>query len=336
MSNANAFISLFFSKFRARSRAGWYGPAMASILVGLNYHRIGGRDPANPLHRLHTVERGVFEAQIAHARARGPFVTLDEVAAGRLPDGVSFLLTFDDVSRTVESVRRWLLDRRIPFHLCPASGIAGDGFGVRDKVNWIIGRLAPEDVAAALEAAFGPQRESFYRFTKARDRIPEEIETRLIDPLFARAGTAAALRACGAYLSWRALRAEYAGRPGIGLVNHGAAHRRMDLMDAAAIAAEIDAAEAAFAAELGAVPKDFAVPFGEFDGALAGRLRRVLGPRGYRTVLWVDRHANPMPRTRGAGRPLDIGRLHAPASLARFRETLDRAIARARPLPSEN
>ncbi len=310
---------------------------MASILVGLNYHRIGGRDPANPLHRAHTVGRGVFEAQIAHALARGPFVSLDDVSAGRLPDGVSFLLTFDDVSASVAAVRRWLLDQRIPFHVCPATGITTQGFGVRDKVNWIIDRLAPDSIAAAVEAAFGPQQESFYRFTKARDRIPEEIETRLIDPLFAQTGAAAAeLRAGKAYLSWEALRAEYTGKPGIGLVNHGATHRRMDLMDIAAITAEIDAAEAAFAAELGVVPRDFAVPFGEFDSTLAGRLDHVLGLRGYRTVLWVDRCANSMPRTHPAGRPIDIGRLHAPASLARFRETLDRAIGQTRPLSSKN
>ncbi len=309
---------------------------MAAILVGLNYHRIGGRDPANPLHRLHTVGRAAFEAQIAHARARGPFVSLDDVAAGRLPDGVSFLLTFDDVSRTVDCVRPWLVDAQIPFHLCPAAGIATDGFGIRDKVNWIIDRLSSADLAAAIEAAFGPRQDSFYRFTKARDRLPEEIEVRLIEPLFARTGTAATLRAGRAYLSWADLRGAYAGRPGVGLVNHGASHRRMDLMDTAAIAAEIDAAEAAFATELGTVPKNFAVPFGEFDDALAERLHGVLGPRGYRTILWVDRRANPMPRTRTAGRPLDIARLHVPESLARFREALDRAIAQARPLSSKN
>ncbi len=305
---------------------------MTAILVGLNYHRIGDRDPANPFHRLHTVERPVFEAQIADARARGSFVSLDDVAAGQLPDGLSFLLTFDDVSATIASVRPWLLDENVPFHICPAAGITTDGFGVRDKVNWIIDRLAPETVAAATKRAFGPQETDFYRFTKAQDRVPEEMETALIAPLFAKIGAETEMRGRKAYLSWAELRTDYLGQPGIGLVNHSASHRRMELMDIAAVNAEIDEAERAFAAALGTAPKDFAVPFGEFDPALASRLEDALGPRGYRTILWVDRRANPMPRPVTAGRPIHISRLHAPPTPEMFREKLDRAIATAGPL----
>lgn len=283
---------------------------MTATLVGLNYHRIGGRDPANPFHRLHSVDRAVFEAQIGHARKLGQFVALDDVAAGRLADGVSFLLTFDDVSDTVDAVRGWLRDQRIAFHVCPSTGITTDGFGTRDKVNWIIDRLDPATIAAALEAAFGPQQEDFYQFTKARDRMPEEIEAKLIEPLFALVDSlvdSVEFHTQTAYLSWDELRRDYAGAPGIGVVSHGAGHRRMELMDEAAITTEIDAAEAAFAAGLGAVPADFAVPFGEFDAGLAGRLDRVLGPRGYRTILWIDRSANLMPDRPPAGRSISGG-----------------------------
>lgn len=310
---------------------------MTAILVGLNYHRIGGRDPANPFHRLHTVDRAVFEAQVGHALRLGPFVTLDDVAAGRLADGVSFLLTFDDVSDTINAVRPWLLDQAIPFHVCPTTGIATEGFGIRDKVNWIIDRLDPTMVSAAVEAAYGAGAagEPFYRLTKSPDRMPDEIETRLIEPLFARVASES-FREERAYLSWAELRRDYAGAPGIGVVDHGATHRRMELMDEAAITTEIETAEAAFSAELSTVPVDFAVPFGEPDRALADRLDLVLGPRGYRTVLWVDHRANLIPDRPPTGRPLHLGRLHAPETAEKFREKLHRALAGPKALFPQN
>lgn len=300
------------------------------ILVGLNYHRIGGRDPANPYHRLHGVAGAVFRAQISHALERGPFVSLADAASGGLAAEVSFFLTFDDAPASVGSVRGWLLDRGIPFHVCPAAGIATHGFGTRDKVNWIMARLAPEAVAEAAAAAFGERAEGedFYRLTKAPDLAPEDVERRLVAPLFARAGSCGFRRK--AYLSWEDYRRCYVGEAGVGLVSHGTAHRRMELMDEAALTAELAEAEAAFSAELGIVPCDFAVPFGEFDPGLADRLDAVAARRGYRSVLWVDRRAALLER--GAPRlPLHLPRLHAPETAAGFADRLDRAIASAGP-----
>ena len=300
------------------------------ILVGFNYHRIGGRDPANPYHRLHGVAGGVFRAQIRHALERGPFVSLADAAAGRSTAEVSFFLTFDDAPASVGSVRGWLLDRGIPFHVCPAAGIATDGFGTRDKVNWITARLAPAAIAEAAAAAFGDraEREDFYRLTKAPDLPPEDVERRLVSPLFARAGSRGFRRK--AYLSWEDYRLDYLGQAGVGLVSHGTAHRRMELMDEAALTAEMAGAEAAFSTELGIVPRDFAVPFGEFEPGLARRLDAVAARRGYRSVLWVDRRAALLER--GAPRlPLHLPRLHAPETAAGFADRLDRAIAAAGP-----
>ena len=307
---------------------------MTAILVGLNYHRVGNRDPANPYHRLHTVARAVFEAQITHAATRGRFVTLDDVAAGRLSDGISFLLTFDDVSATLADVRSWLADRRVPFHICPTTGITTDGFGTRDKVNWIIDRLDPAVVTAMVTAVFGPNvaaHESFYHLTKAPDRSPETIERTLIEPLFECVLAREPEFESGAYLSWADIADGYTN-----IINHSAAHRRMDLMDEAAIAAEIAASEAVFAAEISTVPIDFAVPFGEFDQGLAQRLDTVLGPLGYRAILWVERCANLISGSPLADRPFHLGRLHAALSLSKFEDNLDRAIADARPLLVKN
>lgn len=192
------------------------------VLVGLNYHRIGERDSDNPYHRLHTVAEEVFRAQIALARARGPFVTLDDIAAGKLSADVAFPLTFDDASASVEAVRPWLLEQHVPFHICPAVGITANGFWIRDKVYWIIARLDPVEIAEAA-AALGPSaaKEDFYRLTKAPNRRPEEIARTLIEPLFERVTVPDESRGW-AYLSWNDYRRRYVGVAGIGMVSHSA------------------------------------------------------------------------------------------------------------------
>ena len=302
------------------------------IVVGLNYHRIGERDPDNPFHRLHTVAEEIFRAQIALARARGPFVSLDDIVAGRLSADVSFLLTFDDASASIEAVRSWLLEQRMPFHVCPAVEITANGFWIRDKVYWIIARLDRTEIAEAVTAALGPSaaKEDFYYLTKAPNRQPEEVERVLIEPLFARAAAPGEPRA-GAYLSWNDYRRRYAGEAGIGLVSHGTTHRRMEMMDEIALNREITDAEKAFLAELDVVPRDFAVPFGEFDAGLAHRLDSVLTRRGYRTVLWVDSRAKRLSGRVSPRLPIHIPRLRAPETIAGFANVLDRAIAAAGP-----
>ena len=53
-------------------------------------------------------------------------------------DGNNFIIAFDDVSSSIKEITPFLFDNKIPFVISPCTGITSNGYGIRDKVYFII------------------------------------------------------------------------------------------------------------------------------------------------------------------------------------------------------
>ncbi|MEZ5668433.1 MAG: polysaccharide deacetylase family protein [Alphaproteobacteria bacterium] len=109
--------------------------------------------------------------------------------------------------------------------------------------------------------------------------------------------TDAADDGAGDLMSWDQIR-EVAADPLVTIGHHAAAHAHMADLDLAAAAADLDRADARFAAELGHVPALFAYPYGEYGAAL----RDLVAGRGFAAAFgqqsgvvdrWADRYGLP-------------------------------------------
>jgi len=309
-----------------------------AVVVALNYHRVGPADPEDPSAMLHTVGEAAFRRQVAVMSAIGRFVSLDEVYEARGLGRLNFLLSFDDVSRTVLSAADFLDGRSIPYAVCPCAQITERGYGVRDKVYWIVRRLSPEEIFEAVAAQTGrqalpePPDFSFYRFTKQAGCDPGWMERQIIDPLFGRIpGAQAGIVDARAYLTWEELRSRFLGNPLVTVVNHGYSHAPMADMSPEELAAEVDRSGQAFRRNLDLAPAYFAVPFGGPTPSLVQRLGGVVRGAGYRGILWVCRFAH---RVRGPCRDLlNLPRIHAPRGSWRMLRRLPSYIRRSVPNP---
>ncbi|MDH6522336.1 polysaccharide deacetylase family protein [Streptomyces sp. SAI-090] len=262
----------------------------APVIIGVNYHRIGDVDPANPYHRLHTVPHVVFARQLDWMRARGAIVSPDQARAADLPADVNFVLCFDDVPLSALTGIGLLRSQGLPVTLSPAGVLADDGLGWRDKVYAIEKYADPEHIAQHVadhlpEAA--RLKSTFYHLTKSADLDPDQVRTRLIDPLYATVQDRAALFfAERGYLTWPQLR-ELARDPKVTVANHTYQHDNLAALGRDAVRAEVERAHAHFTRQMGASARYFTVPFGRLTQHLALDLLDPLVSLGYEGILWV-------------------------------------------------
>ena len=305
-----------------------------TVLV-FNYHRVGAETAGDPFSMLHTVSLGALRRQVRLLARLGPFVSLDQIRDGRGLGRLSFAITFDDVSGTILSAATFLRERSIPFAICPCTELTDRGFGVRDKVYWVV-RLLPEQElreavrkAAGQEVVAGGKGFSFYRFTKRPDLDADWLETEIIDPLLAGIqGAERRMAEAGAYLNWRDIRRSFCGQSDglVTIVNHGWRHRPMDRFTEEQVAEDVERSAERFRQELGMEPAWYAVPFGRASASLAARLAAALRPRGYRGILWVGRSGY---AAGGEGTGLiHIPRIQAPRGLWRLLRRLPSYVKR--------
>ncbi|MEO5367035.1 MAG: polysaccharide deacetylase family protein [Magnetococcus sp. WYHC-3] len=310
----------------------WQGVSGPKV-VCLNYHRIGVPGGSSALQRLHGVERSVFQRQVALLLRRGRFVSLADCQdPGRLGD-VNFLLSFDDVSRSVLEVLPWLRRRGIPYALCPCTRLTGQGYGPRDKVYWILEHVSQQEIWEHVRNVLGdmPEQErDFYRLTKGDRLSPRDMETLLVNPLLARApGLVAAVQRERPYLDWEDLRREILPDPLATLVDHSHGHARLSLLDEAELEADWQASRADFMRELGYAPAYYAVPFGNWDARTAALLTALAHKDGVRGILWVGESINRVCSEGGAGQVQHLWRLHAAPTRRHLAYQIQRAVAAA-------
>lgn len=262
----------------------------APTVIGVNYHRIGDVDPANPYHRLHTVPEDVFARQVDWMLTQGKIVSPDQVRVGDGLADVNFVLCFDDVPVSALTAVNQLRADGLPLTLSPAGLLTDSGLGSRDKVYAIEKFAAPEAIAQHVAthlpeaAALGG---AFYHLTKSADLAPEKVHTQLIDPLYAIVEEAASpYFAERGYVTWPQLQ-ELARDPLVTVSNHTYLHDNLSALDAEDVRREVDRSHAHFRQRMGADARYFTVPFGRLTQELALDLQDPLAALGYAGILWV-------------------------------------------------
>ncbi|MFF5781844.1 polysaccharide deacetylase family protein [Streptomyces virginiae] len=261
----------------------------APTVIGVNYHRIGDVDPANPYHRLHTVSEETFARQLDMMLELGQVVSLDQVRAGEGLAEVNFVLCFDDVPVSALTAIDQVRACGLPLTLSPAGLLTDTGLGSRDKVYAIEKYADPaaiaEHIAARLPEAAGLG--TFYQLTKSAELDPEAVAAQLIDPLYATVEAAAApYFAERGYLPWPKLR-ELALDPLVTVANHSFGHTNLAALDADAVRQEVDRSHVHFQQRMGIGARYFTVPFGRLTQELALDLQDPLAALGYAGILWV-------------------------------------------------
>ncbi|MFE5517309.1 polysaccharide deacetylase family protein [Streptomyces virginiae] len=261
----------------------------APIVIGVNYHRIGQVDPANPYHRLHTVPADAFARQLDLMLDLGQIVSPDQVRSGDGLAAVNFVLCFDDVPLSALTAINQLRAGGLPLTLSPAGLLADTGLGSRDKVYAIEKYAAPQAIADHI-ATHLPEATglgTFYQLTKSAELGPETVATQLINPLYATVeASAAPYFAEPGYLTWARLQ-ELARDPLVTVANHTYHHDNLAALDADAVRKEVNRSHAHFQQRMGSEARYFTVPFGRLTQELALDLQDPLAALGYAGILWV-------------------------------------------------
>ncbi|RKT08203.1 polysaccharide deacetylase [Streptomyces sp. 3211.6] len=258
-------------------------------VIGVNYHRIGDVDPANPYHRLHTVSQETFARQLDLMLDLGQVVSLDQVRAGEGLAEVNFVLCFDDVPASALTAIDQVRACGLPLTLSPAGLLTDTGLGSRDKVyaieKYADPRAIAERIATHLPEAAGLG--TFYQLTKSASLDPEVVATQLIDPLYATVEKVAApYFAERGYLPWSKLQ-ELALDPMVTVANHTYRHDNLAALGADAVRQEVDRSHTHFQQRMGTGARYFTVPFGRLTQQLALDLQAPLTALGYAGILWV-------------------------------------------------
>ncbi|MFG1928810.1 polysaccharide deacetylase family protein [Cryptosporangium sp. NPDC048952] len=292
----------------------------AAIVVAVNYHRIGSIDPANPLHRLHTVSPEVFGQQLDWMQEHGQVVSPNQVRGCDGLGDLNFVVCFDDVPISALTGITEMQRRGLPLTLSPCGQLAEHGTGTRDAVYALEKFLPAEDLADHVHTQLPapPGREaSFYHLTKSDGLDPQLVRSALIEPLLARLDAPARdwLTRRG-YLSWQQI-AQLTDDPLVTVANHTYRHDNLAALSRGALREEIQGSHALFADRLGQAATYFTVPFGRFTQELALDCVDILADLDYRGILWVGQAGL---RVHGPYRHriLHLPRLHASTTLGGF------------------
>ncbi|MFE4515840.1 polysaccharide deacetylase family protein [Kitasatospora sp. NPDC056783] len=299
------------------------------VVIGVNYHRVGTVDPADPFHRLHTVATRVFEAQLAWMLDHGTLVSPDRVRDAADLDAVNFVVCFDDVSVSALPHIRALVDAGLPVTVSPAGLLADRGNGHRDRVYAIERLVAPQAIAAHVRRVIpGRADEPFYYLTKAADLDPHWVRRELVAPLLDRIpDRAAPLLARRGYLSWQQLR-PLARDQLVTVANHTWSHDNLEALPTPDLNREILDGDAAIRRHLGIAPRYLTLPFGHFSRQVALESLKCLSEHDYRGLLWVAK-AGITVSGRDHAQALHLPRLRAATTIEEFPEQIGTAIRNA-------
>lgn len=306
------------------------------LVFCLNYHQIGRFEAESPLSRLHTVPERLFRWQVGMISKLGRVVSLSDCLNPDRLDKLNFIITFDDVSRTVLRIKPVLERWKLPYSICPCTSITTQGYGIRDKVYWVLARLPREQIRSYVSETLGkegivfdPDTFDFYRFTKSTVLHPREMDRLIINPLFEKIpNISTVIQNQRPYLSWDDIREHFIGDELVTIVNHSHNHDNMEALTQQDRLEDVKQSVALFDRFLGHQPKFFALPFGNVNAELAYDLLLALRPYGYNGILWVAR-GGLITAGRYEHQLVNILRIHTPTDLMRFLMTLISAVPRS-------
>lgn len=291
-------------------------------ILAFNYHRIGNIDPLNPYHAIHTIDYKLFRQQIKWLSWLGNFIALDKIQHSQVSNGLHYILTFDDVSRTVLSTQKHLEQHTIPYAICPCTEITHMGFGIADKLNFVLRYGISDEILAVAQRLLNKGDFAVHTIADIRQIIkadqtdPQYVEQAFIDPLLHQSP----VQPCSAdqaYLSWQDIKHHFLQNPLATIVNHGQRHLNFHGHSTKAIEEDITNSIDDFKRNLQFQPKYFAVPYGKYTPQLATRLTNILASYGYQAILWVKEATNVF-KTTQIPTMVQLLRIHTPTTLARF------------------
>jgi len=254
----------------------------------------------------------------------GKFVSLEQVTSSTNLSRLNFVITFDDVSKTVEKITPFLIKKKIPFVICPSSIHTNDGYGYRDKVYFIIKYLQEADIYNYSVDVFGEEKVgkysdfSFYNFTKQTTIHPAKIIELLVDPLFKKIPSVFdIINKQRAYLNWDEIRSKYLGNPLVTIANHSYSHFEMTGLSRQEIEDDLILSSQVFYDNLDTAPEYFAVPFGGLTQSLLVDLTDILRKQGYKGCLWVTNSGN-IVNHQYDKQIIHLSRIHVPSVIIRF------------------
>ena len=270
-----------------------------SLVLIYNYHRIGKIDKKNPFHTLETTRLINFHIHMKLMSLVGKFVSLEQVTSNTNLSRLNIVITFDDVSKSVEKIIPFLIKKKIPFVLCPSSHLTNDGFGYRDKVYFINKYLEEADIYNYAIDVFGEETIgkysdlSFYKFTKQSIVHPKLIIELLIDPLFKKIPFSSDIKnESRAYLNWNEIKDKYLNNSLVTIANHSFNHFEMTGLSKQEIEEDIRSSTQVFYDNLDTTPEYFVVPFGGLTQSLLVNLTEILRKHGYKGCLWLTNSGN--------------------------------------------
>lgn len=298
------------------------------IVMVFNYHRIGSIDPNNPFHQLHTVSDKLFKWQVKLMSSFGRIVSLNDIREFENLSSINFAITFDDVSRSVLTVKPFLKEKAIPYTISPCMEITGKGIGIRDRVYFIIQHYSPEELFSFTQkelkgiTSVNRKEFSFYSFTKSNMIDPFLVEDKIINPLFENIADASLLIGSEkAYLDFEDIKQNFISDKQVTFANHSDRHMNMTMFSRKDVFDDVERSTTIFEKNLGIRPSYYAIPFGNITQSLAIDLNDSLREKKYKGALWVNGGANIIYNPYNC-QMLHLSRIHTSTSYVGFIKNL--------------
>jgi peptidoglycan/xylan/chitin deacetylase (PgdA/CDA1 family) len=258
----------------------------------MNYHRVGEVDKNNPFHKLHTVSESSFKKQILFLKSFAQFVNFNY--SNSIPDRLSVVITFDDVSRTIYNVLPFLKKNKIPFIISPCVENIENGYGIRDKVYFIEKFVDIKTIKSVCQNVIGNeaikylQDFSFYKISKSNYIEQTIFLENIINPLFNSINNKHKDEyLMREYLSWDDIENDFKNNEYVTISNHGLTHFNYDACTENQIIKDIVLSHSKFKSIIDVDLKNYTIPFGRENIRLKNIIDPVLISLGYQNVFWV-------------------------------------------------
>ena len=264
------------------------------IILGINYHRIGGKNLDDPFKGLHSVGFNIFKIQILFIKYFFKILSLDDIQSGKVNNKINLFITFDDVPSNSIQAFNWLNKKKIPFTICPNISIIENKYAIGDKIRFIKKFLDKETIEIKFKDRLNKWEfnlfkkiglKKFYKsyeinqlnFNKIFNEFFKEFEKEFEK-----------FKINKNYLNWK----DILDLSKIcSVASHGKNHDNYFYLDYDKIYYEMETSKKIFNSNLNKDIKIFAVPYGAYNQNLGIMLNLAARKLGYKQILWAGNQA---------------------------------------------
>lgn len=260
------------------------------MILGLNYHRIGGKNSDNPFKELHSVSFNIFKIQVLFIKFFFNILSLDDIESGKVNKKINFFITFDDVPNDSKIAFNWLNKKKIPYTICPNISIIENKYSVGDKVRYVNNLIDKDKIENDFKNLLNDRnlnilkKIGFKKFYKSYE-IDYENFIKAFNIYFKKFESGfKEYKDNQNYLDWKdvldlSLKCSVA--------SHGKNHIDYFYLDYNEIYQEMKESKKQFENKLNKNIKIFAVPYGAYEQNLGIMLNLAAKKLGYKQILWA-------------------------------------------------